>query len=112
MSDTFTRLQSLTIAVPCSIDWDSMPGDERTRFCSRCKQRVHHLSAMSESEAEALLQLNQAGTRVCVRFYRRPDGTVVTTDCRTFAERLQRRAVSISVVLATGLLFGLYALGA
>ena len=28
------------IASPCKVDWDSMTGDERTRFCQQCQLHV------------------------------------------------------------------------
>ena len=39
------------------------------RFCDRCSQHVHDLSAMPESEARAVLARAEEGERVCVRYH-------------------------------------------
>ena len=72
-------LNNIKIASPCSADWNEMIGDERSRFCGDCNLNVYNLSGMTEREAENLL-INSEG-RLCVRFYRRADGTVLTKDC-------------------------------
>jgi hypothetical protein len=57
-----------------------MTGDEKTRHCAQCNLKVHNLSAMTGEEAEALLRSKGDG-RLCIGFYRRADGTVLTQDC-------------------------------
>jgi hypothetical protein len=69
-------LEQIKIASPCTANWDAMEGDDRVRFCAECKKNVFNISAMTRSEAEALL-----GGEICVRLYRRADGTVLTSDC-------------------------------
>ncbi len=79
--EKFTNpLENIKIASPCAADWNEMIGDERTRFCGACKLNVYNLSGMSRREAENLI-LQSEGNRLCVRFYRRADGTVLTNDC-------------------------------
>jgi hypothetical protein len=56
-----------------------MAGSECARFCTSCGLNVYNLSAMTREEAEALI-LQKEG-RLCVRFFQRDDGTVMTTDC-------------------------------
>lgn len=56
-----------------------MRGDDRARLCNRCSLHVYNLSAMSPSEAEELVRQKEG--RLCVRFYQRRDGTVMTRDC-------------------------------
>ena len=74
-----------------------MKGDERTRMCGVCAHEVHDLGAMSESDAEVLLARSE---KLCVRFFRRADGRVVTADCAPFRYRmikaLEKRAFSNS----------------
>jgi hypothetical protein len=65
-----------------------MEGDERVRFCALCSKNVYNLSAMSRSEAEALVR-EQEG-RLCVRFYRRRDGTLLTDNCPVGFRRMRR----------------------
>lgn len=73
-------LDGISIASPCSADWNTMQGDDRRRFCAQCKLHVYDLSAMSTADAERLLRGADQG-RVCVRLFRRADGTVLTRDC-------------------------------
>jgi hypothetical protein len=72
-------LDGLKIASPCKVDWNSMTGDERIRACAQCRLNVYNLSEMTRAEAEHLI-IEKEG-RLCVRFYRRADGTVLTRDC-------------------------------
>lgn len=67
-----------------------MQGDERRRFCAQCKLHVHNLGAMSRADANAFVQAKEG--RVCVRFFRRADGTVLTRDCPVGLRRKLRRA--------------------
>ncbi len=82
-------LKNVKIASPCSADWNAMKGDERKRFCGECKLNVYNLSGMTQYDAENLLR-NSEG-RVCVRFYRRADGTVLTQDCPVGWARVKQR---------------------
>jgi hypothetical protein len=72
-------LDQISVASPCNASWDEMSGNDRARFCGRCARNVYNLSGMTRPEAEALVR--QAEGKVCVCFYRRSDGTVLTRDC-------------------------------
>jgi hypothetical protein len=92
-------LDSIQVASSCPVSWDSMIGDGRVRFCSQCQQRVYHLSEMSRQQAESLLR--KAEGRLCARFYRRPDGTVMTADCPVGLAAVRRKfALAIGTVAA------------
>jgi hypothetical protein len=87
-----------------------MYGDGRKRFCSECKLNVYNLSGMTRDEAEALI-MNAEG-RLCVRFYKRQDGTVITQDCPVGWARIRQRTrlyaaavASLLGALFTGVLF-------
>jgi hypothetical protein len=84
-------LADVRIASPCKQRWADMIGDDRVRVCHGCDRPVFDLSEMTREEAEAVLAAR--GITPCVRFYRRPDGTVMTADCRTGARRSRRLAV-------------------
>jgi hypothetical protein len=83
-----------------------MIGDTRQRFCGDCKMNVYNLSGMTKQEAENLI-VNAEG-RLCVRFFRRADGTVLTKDCPVGWAAVKRRVTRISAALAS-LLFGILA---
>ena len=98
-------LDSLKIASPCNESWDAMVGDARTRFCPKCEKNVHNLSEMARAEAEAFLQ-SVAGP-VCVRMYKRFDGTVITADCpvgmkKKRVKRLVLATIGAGVAAAAG----------
>lgn len=95
-------LNNVRVASPCSADWNSMYGDERKRFCPECKMNVYNLSDMTRPEAESLL-FNWEG-RLCVRFFRRADGTVLTKNCpvgwQAVKQKISRRATAVFSVFA------------
>lgn len=72
-------LGEVRIASPCSADWNAMKGDDQARFCSQCNKNVYNLSAMTTQQAESLIRAKEGD--VCVRYYERADGTVMTADC-------------------------------
>lgn len=95
-------LSKVKVASPCNASWDAMTGDERVRFCGQCDKNVFDLSAMSAEQAESLLR--EHGASLCVRFYRRRDGTVLTgSDCPVGKRQKRRRKVA-AAVLAGGLM--------
>ena len=90
-------LDVLTVASPCPATWDAMSGDEQVRFCRHCQLHVYNLSAMTRDEAEALVSSREG--RVCVRFFRRQDGTLLTRDCPIGVRSLRRRAGQMVLAL-------------
>jgi hypothetical protein len=103
-------LESLRIASPCSADWQDMGGDDRVRFCGRCEKNVYNLSMMTRVEAETLVAEKEG--KLCVRFYQRSDGTVLTNDCPVGVRRVrlrQRMWASIAgAATSAALLLGLF----
>jgi hypothetical protein len=105
-------LDVIDVTAPCTASWDEMQGDETVRFCGLCRLNVYNLSAMKRDDALKLVEQREG--RLCVRFYRRPDGTVVTRDgCRTVLiaarRRLARMAAGIAALLAFFVAGGLFA---
>lgn len=88
----------LEVASPCRESWDRMHGDARSRHCSRCSLNVYNLSAMSRAEAEALIREKEG--RLCVRFFQRKDGTVMTRDCPVGQRERRIRRFSWAAVAA------------
>ncbi|MEO6951527.1 MAG: hypothetical protein ABI321_06930 [Polyangia bacterium] len=104
-------LDNLHIAAPCKADWDRMAGDARARFCGSCEKNVYNLSDMTRAEAEALLVEKEG--KLCVRYFQRADGTILTADCPTgvATRRRKRRVVAatfsaVSAVAAAAGVFG------
>jgi hypothetical protein len=103
-------LDNIRVASPCAADWNEMVGDERKRFCSQCSLNVYNLSGMTSDEAENLLLTSEG--RVCVRFYRRRDGTVLTRDCPVGWQAVKRRVsrmATAAVSLCAGIFTGIFA---
>jgi hypothetical protein len=95
-------LRLVRIASPCPADWNKMAGDDSVRHCAECDLNVYNFSAMAEREIQDLLA--QSKGRICARFYRRADGTMLTQDCPRGLRALRRRVSRIAVAVATALL--------
>lgn len=92
------------------VGWQAMKGNEQVRFCAECQLNVYNLSGMTRKQAEAIVR--QTEGRICARFYRRADGTILTRDCPVGLRALRRRAVKIAGATATALMsFCLTAMG-
>jgi hypothetical protein len=103
-------LEGVRVAAPCSADWEKMVGDERMRYCGQCSLHVYNLSGMTKREAEGLVA--NAEGRLCVRYYRRADGSILTRNCpvglRAVKQRVSRIAgATLSAVLGFFAGFGL-----
>jgi hypothetical protein len=105
MTKFTSPLDNIKVASPCSANWDEMYGNDRKRFCSECKLNVYNLSGMSKEQAENLL-INSEG-RICVRFYRRRDGSVITQDCPVGWQRLKQRTQAI-ITAVFSLVMGMF----
>jgi hypothetical protein len=97
-------LNNLRIATPCRASWDAMQGDDRIRFCDSCSKQVYNISGLTADAAVALIRESEG--RLCVRLYRRKDGTVLTADCPlglryALRRRLVRLATAGVIVFAT-----------
>jgi hypothetical protein len=89
-------LEDVRVASPCKADWAAMTGDEQVRFCGQCEKNVYNLSAMTREAGERLLFEKEG--KVCVRFYQRADGTVMTSDCPVGVRRRRVRRVAVATV--------------
>lgn len=97
-------LDDVRVASPCHVSWDGMTGDERARHCAQCDKTVYNLSAMTREEAETLL-LTREGS-ICVRLYRREDGTVITADCPVGRRKKRVKLAVVSTAAAGALAAG------
>lgn len=106
------RLDVIEIREPCRESWEGMVGNDQVRFCDTCRMNVYNLSGMTRDAAEHLVAGHEG--RLCVRFYRRADGTVMTEDCgptrwakaRQAARRAARRSAALVVGLVAAVLGG------
>jgi hypothetical protein len=100
MPDGKFDLQNLQVASPCSQRWDTMKGDDRVRHCASCKLNVYNVQAMTAAEVQELVERKTG--RLCLRLYRRWDGTVLTSDCPVGVAKVRMRAAA---ALATAAAF-------
>ena len=89
-------LDQVRVASPCKADWNEMLGDERVRFCLSCEKDVYNLSSMAKDDAEALLR-ERLGDDLCVRFYQRADGTILTQDCPVGVKKKRTKKLALAV---------------
>ena len=87
-------LEGVRVSAPCKADWEKMVGDERVRYCNQCSLHVYNLSGMTKREAEGLVA-NSEG-RLCVRYYRRADGSILTRNCPVGLRALKQRVTRIA----------------
>ncbi|HEX8284737.1 MAG TPA: hypothetical protein VF588_15345 [Pyrinomonadaceae bacterium] len=87
-------LDEVRVAAPCPADWGKMVGDERVRYCGSCDLHVYNLSGMTRREAEGLVASTEG--RLCVRFFRRADGTILTNNCPVGLSAVRRRAARVA----------------
>lgn len=87
-------INKLRVASPCSVSWETMTGDERVRQCHSCKLDIYNITEMTKAEVKNLIENREE--RLCVRLYKRADGTVLTKDCpvgfRAYQKRISRFA--------------------
>jgi hypothetical protein len=89
-------LDQVRVASPCKADWNEMLGDERVRYCLGCEKNVYNLSSMAREDAENLLR-ERLGNELCIRFFQRADGTILTQDCPEGVKKKRRKKLALAV---------------
>jgi hypothetical protein len=97
------RHLQIATTITCPARWDAMTGSEAVRHCGTCRKNVYNLSEMSESEVDALLA---SAEERCVRFYYRPDGTIVSSRCSD-ARRVAPASAALGVAASLATLSAL-----
>lgn len=103
INQPISLVQRVQIASPCTADWNSMAGDDRSRFCGQCKLNVYNLSAMTAEEGEQLIREKEG--KLCARIYRRADGTILTRDCPVGLRAVRHRVTMLAARIAAMVLF-------
>ena len=91
------NVDEIRVASPCNARWNDMDGDERARFCGQCSKNVFNLSAMTRVQIETLVREKEG--KFCGRFYRRPDGRMLTADCPSRLRRMRERLAQLGGAL-------------
>jgi ankyrin repeat protein len=84
----------MIIPAPCDADWDAMIGNERVRFCEHCHLHVTNISALTRQEAMRLVSRSEG--RLCVRFMKSANGSVVTKQLPQALHHISRRVSRIA----------------
>lgn len=98
------KLDALEVKKNCPASWSRMEGSDTVRHCTHCKHNVYNLTNMTRVEAMELIETTEG--RLCTRFYRRKDGTIITKDCGfkaspwVYTLRAVTGAVGLAVILA------------
>jgi hypothetical protein len=81
----------LTLSSPCPMSWEDLAGDDRVRYCEKCRLNVYNVAAMESQEVEALVRRTEG--RLCGRLYWRGDRTASLRDCPSAAKRRVLRSI-------------------
>jgi hypothetical protein len=95
-------INKLRVASPCTVGWGNMTGDERQRHCDLCELNVYNISGMTTGEVERLITDREG--RLCVRMFRRADGTVITKDCPVGLRAVRKRVATMAGAALTAVL--------
>ena len=97
MSSIIPLLSNVKVAAPCSASWQGMEAvdGDRVHFCADCKKNVYNLSAMTQTQAEGLLREHEG--HLCVRYYKRTDGTILTQNCLVGQAALRMQMIARSL---------------
>ncbi|HMM78918.1 MAG TPA: carboxypeptidase-like regulatory domain-containing protein [Pyrinomonadaceae bacterium] len=96
-------LDRISVAKPCSASWDEMTGDERSRLCAGCERQVYNISALTPMETRDLIASHE-GKRLCIRLFKRTDGTVITSDCPKGLAAYRRRVTRFATAAFASIL--------
>jgi hypothetical protein len=80
------ELGVVKIASPCTVPWSSMKGDSAVRFCDQCQLNVYNVESLTSYQVRDLMLKTEG--RICMRIFKRFDGTVLTKDCPRGVEAL------------------------
>jgi len=96
-----TLLEAFAVPQPCAVAWESMRGTAAVRECARCERQIHNLSALTRAEAEHLLS---GGGRICVRFVRTANGSIVTAEAPLLSAPYRRPWTGVSIAALAAVL--------
>jgi hypothetical protein len=96
------KLETINLVFSCPMAWDKMIGDNQIRYCPECKLNVYNISNLNNTEATNLINSNE--NRLCIKFYRRADGTVLTKDCSIRIKVIKKKIATNTAVVSLAIL--------
>lgn len=109
-------LVEFDVPLPCSVPWENMKGDDKSRLCQTCDHHVYNFSSMDAEEIAKVLNQNQE--KVCIQLYKRNDGKVISAnDCKINLRNIKKAYkkgglmtaclfVGMAVFMSVSLVFG------
>ncbi|MFA6210221.1 MAG: hypothetical protein WCT03_16960 [Candidatus Obscuribacterales bacterium] len=98
MQNSKVQMKNIMIASPCTVDWNTMDGDDHVRVCGACKHNVYDTSKLTSKE---IIDLMARDSNACLKIYRRADGTLLTEDCPFGLRTIRRGARKVSKIAAS-----------
>ncbi|MDR3615456.1 MAG: hypothetical protein P4L53_17995 [Candidatus Obscuribacterales bacterium] len=101
-------LNDIQIASPCPVSWGDMAptSEDAKRFCGNCRKHVYSIDRLSANEArELILGACANNSSVCVRLFKRADGTIITDDCPVGLRRIRNTWRQLKTAVASAVLF-------
>lgn len=95
---TTNKLETINLAFSCPMDWDKMIGNNQIRYCPECKLNVYNISSLSSIEATKLINNNE--NKLCIKLYKRADGTVLTKDC-SIGIKVIKKKINTNIAVAS-----------
>src|SRR5262245_58249672 len=93
MAGSRDAIDTIEFKTPCSVPWATMRGDDLVRRCDASRRDVYNIEALTRVEARRLIAKREG--RLCVRIFRRPDGTVATADCWSRLRAARKRGLIV-----------------
>lgn len=103
MRQEIPLLNQVHVEKPCHADWDAMTPvqGEQIKHCAGCKKNVYNLSAMTEQDANTLLEQNP---NLCVRYAQDETGKILTQTQRSrvasWLPSMLKFAASVAAIVA------------
>jgi len=92
------RFKDIQIPKPCTVDYDSLPGNEVKRFCSSCEKHVFDFRGKDE---EYLNEVYQTTGKVCGIYYEEQIKRPSLKIQRSFYRTLLTKIIGIGLLIKT-----------
>jgi hypothetical protein len=92
------------LSYACPVSWAELEGDEKAKFCGKCRRTITNLSELTEEARDAFSAKPQRA-ECCITYYRRPSGEFVTPENPlTDEERSRIKQLGVAALSAGALL--------
>lgn len=92
------RFKDISIPSPCSVDYDSLPGDQVKRFCDSCRKHVYDFRGKDEAYFNSII--NTHG-KVCGVFYEDEIKETTTPIRSSFYQSFAAKIIGAGIFIRT-----------